>query len=231
MEEKKSHLTMLLIIVIIALGGLLIKSLYFDKLTLITVTGTGTVNIAPTKVQMTVTFANSDKSATNALAANGQLAKNLMNVAKANSVADKDIVISYSRVVGSSTGEGAFQAVNTLDLTLNSLANFDKLVSSLYAGGAYSVSNIIFTTENSKDLEKQAVNLAIDDAKVRANEVAKKLGKRVVRVNSIATQEVGEAGALSGTASSGSQFGGGELSTSPTKIDIIRQASIVFELR
>ncbi len=219
-------LTIFLFVIILIYS---IVKVYVDKPTLITVTGTGKVNVAPTQVTMTVTFANEDKTAQEALANNTRLAKTLMETAKQNGVSEKDMIVAYARVVPPGSGIVTYQAVNTLDLTLRNLNNLDKLVSSLYGAGTVSVSNIVFTTENSQVWEKQAVEKAVADAQSRASEMAQKMGKRVGRIVSLATQEAGGAGALSGQASTATTLGGVVLS-SPSMIEISRQASIVFEL-
>ena len=59
--------------------------------------------------------------------------------------------------------------------------------------------------------------------------MAKAANKRLGRMVSIATAEVGEAGALSGQTAKGDFTGA--ISASPSQIEITRQASIVFELR
>ena len=108
-------------------------------------------------------------------------------------------------------------------MTLRNVGQFDSLFNTLYASGVQSIANIVFTASNAKSLEKQAVNLAVLDAKERAKEMAKFFNKVFGRMVSVTTSEAGGAGALSGTSQGGSQ--------SPAQIEIVRQASLVFELR
>lgn len=221
----------LLLAVLIVFGGLWFKISYLDKPTLITVTGEGSVKVKPTVAKFTVTVANLESSSALALADNVRLTKDLMNLAKTAGAKDNDIVVSYARVVpvAASGGKTQWQASNAISVTLRNLSTFDNLVASLYATGATSVGNIVFTTENSGELEKQAIEQAVQDANTRAKELAKSLGKRVGRMTSVATGEVGEAGALAGQAQTAKATG--EVISSPSQIEITRQASIVFEFR
>ena len=198
---------------------------------LITVVGEGRVKVVPTIVKFSVVVNNLSSSATLAIVDNNRLLRELISTAKANGVQESDINSSYVRVIPPSPlgGTTAYQAVNAVDITLKDVSKFDNLVVALYSFGAQSVSNIVFTVENSRDLEKQAVAVAIKDAKARAKEIAKASGKFLGKMRSVATVEVGEAGALSGEVAQ--VVAGGALSSSPSQIEIVRQASLVFELR
>ena len=198
---------------------------------LITVVGEGRVKVTPTIVKFSVTVNNISSSATLGIADNNRLMRNLISTAKANGVLDGDISSSYVRVIPPSqlTGVTAYQAVNAVTITLKDVSKFDNLVVALYNTGAQSISNIVFTVEDSRDLEKEAVADAIKDAKSRAKEIARASGKFLGKMRSVTTMEVGEAGALSGEVAQAAA--GGVLSSSPSQIEIVRQASLVFELR
>ena len=198
---------------------------------LITVVGEGRVKVVPTIVKFSVTVSNISSSATLGIADNNRLMRNLVSTAQSNGVLDGDISSSYVRVIPPSqlTGVTAYQAVNAASITLKDVSQFDNLVVALYSTGAQSISNIVFTVEDSRDLEKEAVATAIKDAKSRAREIARASGKFLGKMRSVATIEVGEAGALSGEVSQTAV--GGVLSSSPSQIEIVRQASLVFELR
>jgi uncharacterized protein YggE len=160
------------------------------------------------------------------LADNQRITKEVIAQAKLAGIRENEIVVSYSRVVPPTRalGQTNYEAVNTIDMTLKSLGTFDSLITSLYGAGATSISNILFTTEGSEELEKEAIGKAVEDAQARAKEIGQSLGKRVSRMVSITTVELGEAGALSGESQ-------GSLGGSPSQIEIVRGASILFELR
>lgn len=219
-------------LVLLIFLGWLFKRTTLDRATLITVVGEGRVKIKPELVKFTITIQNTATSATVAIADNNRLARSLISVLKTSGVVEKDIQLAYVRVIPpqAALGQASYQAVNSAQATLRNISQFDNLVVQLYSQGATSISNILFTTENSRDLEKQAVTEAIKDAQSRAGELAKASGKWLGKMVSIATVEVGEAGALSGQATKASGIEG-EVMASPSQIEIVRQASIVFELR
>jgi len=218
--------------VLFLLTGWLVKRNWLDRPTLITVIGEGKVQVKPELVKFTLAVRNTAPSATLAMADNNRLVRDLVLVLKNAGVQEEDIRLAYVRVIPPQTalGQTNYQAVNSASVTLRDISQFDNLAMQLYANGATSISNIVFTTENSRDLEKQAVAKAIKEAKQRAQELAKASGKRLGRMVSIATVEAGEAGALSGKANKESGFGGA-ITASPAQIEITRQASIVFELK
>ncbi len=199
---------------------------YFSKPTLITVTGTGKVKIQPTQATMVVTVANGAIGASQALSDNQNLTNKVIASAKRLGISQTDIEVAYAQMTPTDLGKGQvlYQAVNTIGLTLKNLKNFNRVVNQLYADGAYSVGNIVFTTENSQETEKQAVASATQDAQQRVTEIAKSLHKSVGRMVSVTTSEVGSSGAVSGQ-------GGSSVASSPDQIEIQRQASIVFELK
>lgn len=228
MENSKRKALIALVLVLV-FGFWIIKSLFFSKAALVTVVGEGKVTVAPTMVKFTVAVSNLAPNATEAINNNKKIVNDLIGILKVNGVSENDISLSYVRVIPPTTtlGQTSYQAVNSVDATLKNISQFDKLVLQIYGLGANSVSNIVFTTENSKEVEKQAVNLAIKEAKQRAKELAEASGKRLGRMVSLKTVEVGEAGALSGQTSK--DFVSNV--ASPSKIEVLRQASIVYELR
>jgi len=220
MDRKKLLLGVLLVIVLVFLYQ------YFSKPTLITVTGTGKVKVQPTQVIMVVTVANGAIGGNQTLNDNKTLTNKIIASAKRSGISQTDIEVAYAQMTPTDLGKGQvfYQAVNTIGLTLKNLKKFNQVVNQLYADGAYSVGNIVFTTENSQETEKQAVANATYDAQQRVTEIAKSLHKSVGRMVSVTTSEVGSSGAVSGQ-------GGSSVASSPDQIEIQRQASIVFELR
>jgi len=212
-------------LVMLLVVGWWTKRQYFDKPTLITVVGEGRIKVQPEMVRFTITVLNNASSSTQAIVDNNHLVQKLISVLRSSGVDNNDISLAYVRVVSS---QNQYQASNNVEATLKNLAKLDNLIIELYANGAKSITNIIFTTQNSKDLE-QAIALAIKDAQDRAKELAKATKKMLGRQVSITTVEMGEASALTGEASQADLAG--VTSSSPSQIEIARQVSIVFELK
>jgi len=231
-NEKVKIVGVVVGVLVLLIAGCLLKIQLLDRPTLVTVVGEGRIKIVPQMVKFTMTIINTSPTATQALADNNRIVKDLISVLKTNGVQESDISLSYVRVIPpqATLGQTSFQAINSADVTLKDISKFDNLVFQLYANGAQSLTNILFTVENSRELEKQAVAQAILDAKQRAKEMAKVSGKRLSRMISIATVEIGEAGALAGQAAKPTDLEG-VITASPSQIEIVRQASVVFELR
>jgi hypothetical protein len=233
MENQKSKKWMAILgLAILVLLGWFAKIKFIDQPTLITVIGEGKVNTQPEMVKFTVNLSNTADSALVALTENNRLKSDTISMIKNAGVNEKDIVVSYVRIIPSATtlNINYYQAINAIDVALSDLSKFDNLVSGLYSIGIRSVSNIVFTTQNSETLEKEAIGRAITNAQLRAKEMAKSVGKKVGRMVSIQATETGEAGALSGLTPSQKEIEGPSLA-SPSQIEIVRQALVVFELR
>lgn len=216
------------LVLILLVGGFLVKNFFFTQPALITIVGEGRVSAKPEMVKFTVNIATVGETAVEAIDKNRKLVNDVVTVLKGSGVEEKDIIVAYVRALPA-TG-GGYQAVNSAEITLKDIGKFDNLVNSLYAVGVLNVGDIIFTTENSRDLEKEAVTLAIKEARGRVKEMSQAINKRAGRMVSIQTVEVGEAGALAGETAYRSSPGE-QVSASPSQIEIVRQASIIFELK
>ncbi len=228
---KSKKIILILGLVVLLLFAWFVKTEYLDQPTLVTINGEGRVAALPEMVKFTVRVINNSDSPSIAAIDNNRIMRDLLSIIKNTGVKESDIIVSYVRVIPptASLGLTNYQAVNSVDVTLRDVSKFDNLVNTLYSGGAASVSNILFTSEDSRELEKMAVAEAIKDAKNRAREMSRASGKRLGRMVSIQTTELGEAGALSGEPASAGFAG--QISASPSQIEIVRRVIIIFELR
>lgn len=230
-DTKFKRTLVVLGLTLFVLFGWFVKTDYIDRPTLVTVTGVGRVEALPEMVKFTVGVINNSSSSNVAVADNNRTMRDLISLIKQTGVEESDIIVSYVRVIPPSANLGlaTYQAINAADVTLGDISKFDNLVSTLYSIGASSVSNIVFTTEDSSELEKRAIAEAIKDAKSKAGNTARASRKRLGRMVSIQAAEIGEAGALSGEPAK--EGFGGQVSASPSQIEIVRRAVIIFELR
>ncbi|MBU0619079.1 SIMPL domain-containing protein [Patescibacteria group bacterium] len=195
------------------------------KPALVTVTGEGRVSVEPEVARFTVVLTKSAPTAAEVMGQGNILTRNAVDLAKAYGAAEEDVQATYLRIVPPTAGvTNDYQAVTGIEVTVKDLNNLDELITRMFEIGANSIGNILFTTENSQELEKEAIDLAIKNAKARAKEIAKSSGKRLGRLRSVTTAEAGEAGALTQKGSQGPTEAQGE-------IEIIRQASLVYELK
>jgi len=216
---------------LIALGLLvlyLLVSKVFFKPVLITINSASEMKVAPEKALFSITTLSVDSSAQRAMSSNKQLNNNLIAVLTKNGILDKDISYSYPEVLASTT-QGNYQAMSTINVSLDDISALDRLVSELYSAGAANVSEVYFTVNNPEEMEKKVIDLALKKAKKRAGEIARSSGKLFgfSRVVSVTSKEVGE------VASSGGDIYrlGGSINTYPSLIAVKREVTVVFEVR
>ncbi len=88
-----------------------------------------------------------------------------------------------------------YRATHRLDIRFRDVANAGRILDTLVAAGAAEISGISFEIEETEAMREEARNLALAEARGRADRYARSLGMRVVRV--LAVSERG------GSASSG----------------------------
>ena len=111
-----------------------------------------------------------------------------------NGIPESDIfesqvqVLPASAVVNGATG---FQATTSMGIKTDKLNSLGGMINNLYSLGAVVVSQPVLTVGNIEALEKEAYNLAIKDAKKKANALAFsnwKLIKKIVLIEQSQTQ-------------------------------------------
>ena len=230
---KKTAKTISIIVftVLILILGYFAKDRLFTKPGVMTVIGEGKVQAQPETARLTVSWVGQGNNPSAALANEKNLLNNLINILKTYGVNEKDIQVAYARVIPPITANANYyQAVNTMDLTLNNIEKLDKVVSTLYSNGARSVANIVLSTSNPKELEEKAISQAIKDAQERAKRTAKISKKRLGKLLSLTTETTGQAGAMISQVASERGFSMGKEEAMPGKIEIIRRVSVVYEL-
>lgn len=225
-STKKIILSLILI-----LGCFLLYFIYTNyivKPTIITVSAEGSVKIQPTLVSYTVSVINTATDPVQALKVNKNLVAKAVDLLQKSGMPSENINLAYPQVISPAVIGSSYQAVNVISVAKSPIDRFEATVTDLYGLGVWSVENIVFTTEKSEDLEKQAIVLAISNVQKRAKELAKTTGKSLGRMVSVTTQEAGSAGALGGLSA---QKDADMSKSLPAQIEIIRQASAIYELR
>ena len=78
-----------------------------------------------------------------------------------------------------------YTATNTLHVKTNSLQNVGKLIDAAMQSGANNINRLVFTLKDEQSAQLQALRLASEKAKAKAEEMAAALGLKMVRVLSI----------------------------------------------
>lgn len=221
--QRLGKFKVLIVAVLVLVLGLVGYNL-LSKPALVTVSGTGRVSAQPEIARFTVVLSDSAATAAEVMQKGNVLTRNAIDLAKTYGVDEKRVQTTSLQVVPPTPGVSAdYQAVAGVEVSIKDLDRLDELITRYFEIGAKSVGNIVFTTENSEELEKEAVDMAIKNAKSRAKEIAKSAGKRLGKLRSVTTVESGEAGALT-------QKGTGTADNT-SEIEVVRQASLVYELK
>jgi uncharacterized protein YggE len=186
------------------------------------VNGEGKVTVAPDVANLSlgvqveaVTLAEANQKASAAMDA-------LINVLKTQGVADKDIktqsfniypVYDYAKDTGKATIRG-YQVSNTVEVKVRVIANAGKIIDTAVAvaGDAVRVNNIYFSVDNPNAAINAARELALLDAKAKAEQIARITGVSLGQVSFVSDSSSGGARI---TAPSFDSKAGAESATTP----------------
>ena len=101
----------------------------------------------------------------------------------------------------------------------------EELSGKLYDIGAIAISSIVFTTNNPRDLEDQAINKALVDAQMRAQKMADASGARLGRLVSMNGQQTQAVGTITRETNKLN-----DITATTGQIEITRTLTLVYEL-
>ncbi len=227
-------LIVLLILTLLITTGYYIKSNSSDsKPTLLSVVGEGKVKANPELAQFTISYVSTATSSAETLTSEKKLRQSIISLLTDSfAVLPSDIQVSYPNLspVAISTGI-AYQAVNTLNINFNKLSSLDEAIAKLYELKNLSVTNVILTTNNSRDLEDQAITQAVIDGSTRAQKMAQASGKKLGKLVSVSGQQTQAVGTLTTQAGNSPRTTtGGTTLTALGPFELTRNVSLVYEL-
>ena len=157
----------------------------------VTVTGTGDVSLAPDVADVILGVATTRPTVAEAQSVAATSMSAAVASIRKNGVADKDIVtinISLGPVYDY-TGQPArltgYQFANTVKVTVRNLKTIAAVIDDSVAAGATSISGISFRLGDPKSVEAQARQLAMTDARAKADALAASAGVSIKGVASI----------------------------------------------
>ena len=178
------------------LGGLaivigLILYVWITSPMVVTVTGTGEVAVPAESATLSFSVSGSDATPNGAINAVKTRANAIRATLVSSGIAESDIAESQIRVVPASAvtqGATGFQAVITMGAKTVHVADNAGLIANLYSSGASLVSQPVISVDNKSELEQQAFEAAMKDAKKQAGAIALKnlkLIRKVVAVSQV----------------------------------------------
>lgn len=219
----------LIIIALIGVVLLIVNRLFADP-AVITVVGTGKLQVVPAKVEMTVSRVDSSVDPVVAVNQGENNTKILIDKSK-SMLSNPDIQRAFYQITPTIVGgDKLYQVVNVFKLTSYEPVKTSELIKTLYTNGAITVNNISFLPDKQEDVTQEAREAALKDAREQAKKIAKAAGKRVGRIVTI-TDDLSE---VSGTVSSQEQ--GGDVASAdfsaaaPERIEVAKIVSVTYEI-
>jgi uncharacterized protein YggE len=159
----------------------------------ITVSGSGDVSVAPDVADVILGVSVTKPTVKDARAAAASSMEAVVAAVKKVGVADKDLAtvdLSLSPVYDYGSGNSVprlvgYQFSNTLKVTVRDLTNVAAVVDDSVAAGADTVQGISFRLDNPKPIEVQARQLAMTDARTKADALAQAANVQIKGVASI----------------------------------------------
>jgi uncharacterized protein YggE len=164
----------------------------------VTVSGTGEISVAPDVADVVLGVMAQKPTAAEAQSAAATSMTAVVAAVKKSGVADKDIVtinLNLSPVYDYGSGSSAprltgYQYANTVKVTVRSINSVASVVDGAVAAGATTVSGISFRLDDPKAVQAQARQLAMNDARTKADALASAAGVSVKGVATIAEAAV-----------------------------------------
>lgn len=163
----------------------------------VSVNGIGRVTIVPDMATINVGVRTEAESVTNALDANTAQANAISRVLQSLGIEEKDIQTSNFNVFPNDrwnpmTGEVEgryFSVENTLNVTVRDLASLGEVLNAAVEAGANSIYGITFSVEDRTAAVSEARDLAIADAKAKAEAIASSAGVQLGEIIYISVYE------------------------------------------
>lgn len=157
----------------------------------ISVTGTGSVLVKPDVADLSLGISITRDKAKDSEAAAAAAMTNVIAALKAAGVKDEDIqtaTLSLQPVYDWSTNTQrltGYQTDNIVQVTVRDLSKVGETLDAAVQAGATNVSGISFRVDDQKPVEVQARDAAMQDAKAKADALAKAAGVNIIGVQTI----------------------------------------------
>ena len=233
-EDFVSIPAWLLVCLLVLQAGLFSEGVMADDLQGIHVTGRAEIAVEPDMARMTLQVSAQADDAVSVKRQIDGVTRSVLKVADRYDIARRDVTAAvvnmspnYHYENNRRTVEG-MQGSRTISVTLRKLDNYGDFMNAVLESGINNISGVTLDTSKRAELEDQALDLAIADARKRAADVAKEFGVALGQVLNVHVQ----AGhveprmmAMSRSAdASGGDFSGGEL-------DIRRDIQATFSIK
>ena len=201
----------------------------------VSVSGTAQVTLKPDVAYVTFGTQTSDADAAKARTANDTLMKKVLDALKAQGVDEKDIkTVDFAinpRYDANGTAVTGYDVVNSVQVKVKNLDKLGGIMDAALAAGANNASNLYFDVENREEAYNQAVVKAIDNAKQRAETLAKSAGRTLGAVTAVTESGGYNPYPMFVTRDAAMTAGAGSVPVSSGEMQISASISITYELK
>ncbi len=205
---------------------------------IITVTGEGTVKVAPDTAEIYFAVITNAAEAQKAQTANAEISYKVIAALQGNGIAAADIsTLNYSFYPNYVYAENqppkltGYEVTNEIKVTIRSLDKIGAIIDLAVKNGINRIQNINFYANNSMDQKIQALRQAVSDARIKADTIAATLGKKIIGVKSASGNWYGNQMTpiyYEKMASLPSFGGGAATDINPGQVEITANAEVVY---
>jgi len=191
MKQKFMLLVMLAILCLLCFSTAGLASAATDLSNVISVSGEGVIKLAPNMADINFAVVTEAEQAGIAQANNSKLVTNVINALKKDGITTEDINTTgyylypqYDYAEGKAPKISGYEVRNEIIVTVRDTNMVGKIIDLAVKNGINQVQNIRFYFEGSSAQKAKALIQAIEDARVKAEVIAKALGKNIVGIKS-----------------------------------------------
>ena len=182
----------ILILALILIFGVSSTAFAEERISTISVSGEGVIEVAPDRATISVGVVTRDKNASKVQNDNARIASEIIKSVAALGIDKKNIRTGnysfhqYYRQENNKRVADGYESNNTVTIIVDDLNLVGKIIDTSLSHGANNIDSLEFGIKNKAALQNDAIRLAVRDARAKAEVVAAELGKNIIGVKNVA---------------------------------------------
>ena len=181
----------ILILAMILILGINSTASAEERISTISVSGEGLIEVAPDRATISVGVVTRDKNAAKVQNDNSRIANEIIKAIAALGIDKKNIRTGnynfhqYYRQENNKRVADGYEANNTVIIIVDDLNLVGKVIDRSLSNGANNIDALEFGIKDKSSLQNEAIRLAVRDARAKAEVVAAEFGKNIIAVKNI----------------------------------------------
>jgi uncharacterized protein YggE len=202
----------------------------------ISASGSGLVHVVPDIAYLYIGVRTQGSTVAAALKTNNQSAKDIKDALVAQNVAEKDIQTSSFNIYPQQYDTAGkpvptfYVVENTVYVTIRNLDAIGTILDLVAVTGANSINGVYFDLSNKDAAQEQARQMAVEEAKKQAEQIASLTGVKLGKLININVYSSGAPYAVEGKGGGGSAMAGASVPVSTGQMTITADASLAYEI-